>query len=115
MGGYVEIGVLKTWYDEEGRDEPLVLLHGGMSTNATWAAQMPELSAHFRVIAPERRGHGHTPDLEGPLSMTSCRRTRSGLWMRSSVARHIWWDGATAASSGYLWRWPVPTWRTSSS
>jgi pimeloyl-ACP methyl ester carboxylesterase len=56
MGGYVEIGVLKTWYDEEGRDEPLVLLHGGMSTNATWAAQMPELSAHFRVIAPERRG-----------------------------------------------------------
>jgi pimeloyl-ACP methyl ester carboxylesterase len=39
-----------------------------MSTNATWAAQMPELSAHFRIIAPERRGHGHTPDLDGPLS-----------------------------------------------
>jgi pimeloyl-ACP methyl ester carboxylesterase len=68
MGGYVEIGALNTWYDEEGRGEPLVLLHGGMSTNATWAVQMPELSAHFRIIAPERRGHGHTPDLQGPLS-----------------------------------------------
>ena len=68
MGRYVEIGALKTWYDEQGEGEPLVLLHGGMSTNATWAAQMPELSAHFRIIAPERRGHGHTPDLDGPLS-----------------------------------------------
>jgi pimeloyl-ACP methyl ester carboxylesterase len=66
--GYLENGGLKTWYDEQGEGEPLVLLHGGLSTNATWAAQMPDFAAHFRVIAPERRGHGHTPDVEGPLS-----------------------------------------------
>lgn len=30
--------------------------------------QMSEFGTRFRVIAPERRGHGHTPDLEGPLS-----------------------------------------------
>lgn len=68
MAGYVEIGALNTWYDEQGEGEPLVLLHGGMCTNATWAAQMPAFGAHFRIIAPERRGHGHTPDLEGALS-----------------------------------------------
>jgi hypothetical protein len=68
IGGYVEIGALNTWYDEQGEGEPLMLLHGGMCTNATWAAQMPAFGAHFRVIAPERRGHGHTPDLEGALS-----------------------------------------------
>ena len=68
MGSYVEIGELKTWYDEQGAGEPLVLLHGGISTNETWGAQMPDFSARFRVIAPERRGHGHTPDLEGPFS-----------------------------------------------
>src|SRR5215211_4746660 len=68
MGGYVEIGALKTWYDEQGEGEPLVLLHGGMCANATWAAQMPAFGTRFRVIAAERRGHGHTPDLEGPLS-----------------------------------------------
>jgi pimeloyl-ACP methyl ester carboxylesterase len=68
MGGYVKVGDLNTWYDEHGGGEPLVLLHGGLSTNETWARQMPDFSAHFRVIAPERRGHGHTPDLEGPLS-----------------------------------------------
>ena len=68
MGDYVKIGELNTWYDEQGAGEPLVLLHGGISTNETWAGQMQDFSAHFRVIAPERRGHGHTPDLEGPLS-----------------------------------------------
>ena len=68
MGAYIEIGELKTWYDEQGRGDPLVLLHGGMGSNATWAAQIPEFGTRFRVIAPERRGQGHTPDLEGPLS-----------------------------------------------
>lgn len=68
MGTYVEIGELKTWYDEAGSGEPLVLLHGGLSTNETWGPQMPELGKHFRVLAPERRGHGHTPDVDGPFS-----------------------------------------------
>lgn len=68
MGGYLEVGGSKTWYDEQGVGDPLVLLHGGLSTNATWAAQMPDFAASFRVIAPERRGHGHSPDIEGPLS-----------------------------------------------
>ncbi len=70
MGGYLQLenGGLKTWWDEQGVGEALVLLHGGLTTNATWAAQMSDFAAHFRVIAPERRGHGHTPDVEGPLS-----------------------------------------------
>ena len=67
MGGYLQLesGGLKTWWDEQGVGDPLVLLHGGLATNATWAAQMSDFAAHFRVIAPERRGHGHTPDVEG--------------------------------------------------
>jgi len=68
MGTYVEIGGLKTWYDEEGSGEPLVLLHGGLSPNETWGPQMPEFAKQFRVFAPERRGHGHTPDVDGPFS-----------------------------------------------
>lgn len=68
MGTYIEIGGLKTWYDEEGSGEPLVLLHGGLTPNETWGPQMPEFARQFRVLAPERRGHGHTPDVEGPFS-----------------------------------------------
>jgi pimeloyl-ACP methyl ester carboxylesterase len=62
---YIEIGGLRTWYDEAGSGEPLVLLHGGLPTNETWAPQISELAEHFQVLTPERRGHGHTPDVDG--------------------------------------------------
>lgn len=68
MGEYVDIGGVHTWYETSGDGEPLVLLHGGLEANGSWAAQIPALAEYFRVVAPERRGHGHTPDLEGPLS-----------------------------------------------
>lgn len=67
MGEYVDVGGLKTWYDIVGEGEPLVLMHGGFCTNETWAAQMPAFGRQFQVIAPERRAHGHTPDVDGPL------------------------------------------------
>ena len=68
MGEYVELPGVKTWYDAEGKGEPLVLLHGGLCTNETWGAQRLEFASRFRVFLPERRAHGHTPDVEGPLS-----------------------------------------------
>jgi pimeloyl-ACP methyl ester carboxylesterase len=68
MGDYVDIGGVNTYYDEDGSGEPLVLLHGGLCTNETWAAQTPAFAEHFRVVAPERRAHGHTADVDGPLT-----------------------------------------------
>ena len=67
MGQYVRGEAVAMWYDEWGQGDPLVLLHGGLCTNATWGAQAPEFAERFRVLAPERRGHGHTRDLDGPL------------------------------------------------
>ena len=46
----------------------MVLLHGGLVTNDTWGAQFPAFAERYRVLAPERRAHGHTPDVEGPLT-----------------------------------------------
>jgi pimeloyl-ACP methyl ester carboxylesterase len=68
MGQYVDVADVSIWYAEEGNGEPLVLLHGGLCTNEVWAAQTPAFTQHFRVIAPERRGHGHTADVAGPLT-----------------------------------------------
>jgi pimeloyl-ACP methyl ester carboxylesterase len=67
-GATVVLDGLPVYYDTVGDGPPLVLLHGGMATNATWGAQVPALSAAHRVVAPERTGHGHTPDRPGPLS-----------------------------------------------
>lgn len=64
----VEIGGLPTWYETEGDGDPLVLLHGGLATNATWNAQFAGFAPHRRVVAPERQAHGHTPDRDRPLS-----------------------------------------------
>lgn len=68
MGDYAELPGVKTWYEIDGAGDPLVLLHGGLCTNETWGAQRADFAARFRVLLPERRGHGHTPDVDGPLS-----------------------------------------------
>jgi len=68
MGEYVDIDGVNTWFDEDGSGDPLILLHGGLCTNETWAAQMPVFAERFRVFAPERRGHGHTGDQPGPIT-----------------------------------------------
>ncbi|MFJ3581986.1 alpha/beta fold hydrolase [Streptomyces sp. NPDC090127] len=67
MGEYAETGAVRTWYETDGAGEPLVLLHGGFCTNETWGAQRAALAAGFRLFLPERRAHGHTADVEGPL------------------------------------------------
>ncbi|MFI5666469.1 alpha/beta fold hydrolase [Streptomyces sp. NPDC051704] len=68
MGDYVELPGVRTWYEAEGSGDPLLLMHGGFCTNETWGAQRADLAAAYRVFLPERRAHGHTPDVEGPMS-----------------------------------------------
>ena len=115
MGDYLDSGGLRTWYDEQGVGEPLVLLHGGLSTNETWAPQMSDFAAQFRVIAPERRGHGHTPDVEGPLSYDAMAAdTIAFVTALVGGPAHLV-VGATAGLWGCWSRWPVRTWSASSS
>ncbi|WP_369173581.1 alpha/beta fold hydrolase [Streptomyces sp. R28] len=68
MGEIVELPGVRTWYEVDGAGEPLLLLHGGFCTNETWGAQRGDLAAQYRVFLPERRAHGHTADVSGPLS-----------------------------------------------
>ncbi|MXM67670.1 alpha/beta fold hydrolase [Streptomyces sp. HUCO-GS316] len=68
MGEYMELPGVKTWYEAEGAGDPLLLLHGGLCTNETWGPQRAEFAARYRVFLPERRGHGHTPDVSGPIN-----------------------------------------------
>jgi pimeloyl-ACP methyl ester carboxylesterase len=70
MAEYIELSGVRTWYDERGRGEPLVLLHpGGAGVDArAWDPNLPSLAQRFRVFAPERRAHGRTPDVDGPIT-----------------------------------------------
>jgi pimeloyl-ACP methyl ester carboxylesterase len=71
MAGRVTVNGLDTWYDEAGAGPPLVLLHGGMSDSEVFATNLWSLSDAFRVLAPERRGHGRTPDVDGPYTVAA--------------------------------------------
>jgi pimeloyl-ACP methyl ester carboxylesterase len=68
MAHYVQTGAVRTWYDEHGDGEPLVLLHGGLVDARFFAPNLGPLADRFHVYTPERRGHGHTPDVEGPIT-----------------------------------------------
>lgn len=62
-------GSVQTWYDERGQGDPLVLLHpGGVDSRAMTTPNLEALSQHFHVYAPEQRGHGRTPDVDGPIT-----------------------------------------------
>jgi pimeloyl-ACP methyl ester carboxylesterase len=68
MAGYVDLDGVNTWYDEHGAGEPLVLLHPGGVDSRAFAPNLDALAARFRVFTPERRAHGRTQDVDGPLS-----------------------------------------------
>lgn len=67
--GYADVNGLHMYYEVHGTGEPLVMLHGGMTTIEDFAAVLPSLSASRQVIAFERQGHGHTADIDRPFTM----------------------------------------------
>jgi pimeloyl-ACP methyl ester carboxylesterase len=56
------------WYEERGSGEPLVLLHGGLADARFFEHNLPALAERFHVFATDQRGHGHTSDVEGPIT-----------------------------------------------
>jgi pimeloyl-ACP methyl ester carboxylesterase len=71
MGEHVEAGGLRTWYDERREGDPVVLMHGGVVDSRFLRQEHRRSRRAFRVFAPERRGHGHTPGAEGPITYDS--------------------------------------------
>ncbi|HEY0898480.1 MAG TPA: alpha/beta hydrolase [Sphingobacteriaceae bacterium] len=66
---YAPVNGLQMYYEVHGQGKPLVLIHGGGSTiGTTFGRIMPELARHHQVIAVELQAHGHTADIDRPLS-----------------------------------------------
>jgi pimeloyl-ACP methyl ester carboxylesterase len=68
--GYVPVNGLEMYYEIHGSGRPLVLLHGNLSAIGTsFGKVLPKLSSTRRIIAVEQQGHGHTADIDRPLSI----------------------------------------------
>ena len=65
-GSYIDARGVRTYYEAEGAGDPLVLLHGSLCAMETFEALRRALVDRHRVFLPERRGHGRTPDVDGP-------------------------------------------------
>src|SRR5262249_913955 len=60
---------LDMYYEIHGDGSPLALLHGAMGTiDSCFADLLPALAVTRQVIAIELQGHGHTADVDRPLS-----------------------------------------------
>lgn len=54
------------YLDLGGNGTPLLLIHGLMVSGAMYQPVLPALSLHYRVLAPDLRGHGRSGSLPGP-------------------------------------------------
>ncbi len=68
MSAYAKLGEVRTYYEEDGAGEPLVVLHPGGADSRVFESNLARLSSDFHVYRPDRRGHGRTPDVPGPIT-----------------------------------------------
>lgn len=66
--GYALINDLRMYYEIYGEGRPLILLHGAYMTIDTMGPILPGLAATRQVIAAEQQGHGHTADIDRPIT-----------------------------------------------
>jgi pimeloyl-ACP methyl ester carboxylesterase len=69
QGNYAPVNGLQMYYEVHGAGQPLVLLHGAYSNIETdFGKMLPDLAKNRMVIGVEQQAHGHTADIDRPLS-----------------------------------------------
>ena len=69
MAEHLEANGVRMWFDDRSAGDPVVLLHGGLTDSRDFTGNLDALAGQFRLLLPERRGHGHTPDVPGPVTV----------------------------------------------
>ena len=75
--GYAPLDGLKMYYEIHGEGQPLV--HGGVVGIAMFGGNVDALAKGREVIAVELQGHGHTADIDRPLSFEAMADGIAGL------------------------------------
>ena len=69
--GYADVNGIKLYYEIYGQGEPLVLIHGGLTTISEMQGWVQSLAPTRLVIAVEMQGHGRTSDTDRPMSFAT--------------------------------------------
>jgi len=76
----------RIYYAVHGSGPTLVLLHGGGdSAEHSFEQQIDLFALRHRIIAVDQVGHGHTPDIPGPLSYSGMMQDTAELLQQLKV------------------------------
>lgn len=81
-GKYALVNGLDLYYEVHGKANqgtPLVLLHGGLGTIGMFAPILAVLAKSRKLIGVELQGHGHTADIDRPMSYQAMADDVAGL------------------------------------
>lgn len=76
-------------YDDVGSGPPVVLLHGYPFNRSMWREQAEALSASYRVITPDLRGHGATSATPETATMDEMAQDTAALLDELQVERTV--------------------------
>lgn len=77
----IELAGSRVEYLDQGRGEPVVLLHSSGASGAQWRALAERLSGRYRVIAPDLYGYGATAPWPGRGAFSLAREAEIALAM----------------------------------
>jgi pimeloyl-ACP methyl ester carboxylesterase len=100
VGKYIEINGAKIYYEEYGKGEPLLLIHGNQGNIKTMGNQIDGFKSKYRVIIADSRGHGKSELKTNALSYEEITADWEGLVNHlklDSVSIIGWSDGGIIA------------------
>src|SRR5512142_2518219 len=87
-GNTARVNGLNMYYEIHGTGRPLVLLHGALSTLETdFGKVLPALAQTRQVIGIEQQGHGHTADVNRPLTYEQMAEDTAALLRQIGIDR----------------------------
>jgi pimeloyl-ACP methyl ester carboxylesterase len=88
--GYAPVNGLQMYYEVHGSggERPLVLLHGNLSTiGVDFGGIIPSLAKTRQVVGLEQQAHGHTADIDRPLSIRNWTDDTAALLGHLGIGR----------------------------
>jgi len=83
----VRVRGIEIAYEESGRGEPFVLLHGFLFNRSLWREQAEALADRVRLITPDLRGHGESSVAPGSATMEEMADDLAALLDELGVGR----------------------------
>ncbi len=99
-GRHVDANGASFYVEEHGQGEPLVLVHPGLTSSATYRGVVAGLAQQFLVVTFDSRGHGRSTNPSGELSYELMTEDTAALIDALGLVRPVvggWSDGGHVA------------------